>query len=572
MLFTVLVALCIISAFITWALGFTILARNTASLTHRLFFLVMVAATYWAFGEYSLWMAGSYDGTLFWLKLSSFWPLVPAATLHFILVLSGSSLLKRSRPWVVPLLIYLPAVLFACAGIGTSLIYTVEFVPGTGFVYQVASESFVYIAESAYTLVVMGAALAVSTGSWLRSREEKTRRQYRLVSAGIALVIAFGIPSGILLQIYGIYLPNLVFTGIILFSVIITYSIIRYELFTLSPGTAAPDIVRILPDGLIIGTLDGSIVMANARASAVCKAPGKDLAGKKITECISDPALSSIIPSLVERETLSDVEVLHRGAHGIVVLSISGALVRDPAGDPAGFILILRDITRRKESEHALRVANEKISLMTQLTRHDITNLVTALWGYLDLLKSSRLTPDENNYLEKCLEIVEKIDQHLMFTRDYQEIGLYRPSWQPLETLCAKAVADLPAGKVAIVRNIDDVDIYADPLISKVLYNILENAFRHGGKITQIDISTQVGGSGDLLLVIADNGTGIRNGEKERIFGQGYGKHTGIGLALSREILSTTGITIHENGVPGEGARFEIRVPGPAWRDHGNAG
>jgi signal transduction histidine kinase len=55
----------------------------------------------------------------------------------------------------------------------------------------------------------------------------------------------------------------------------------------------------------------------------------------------------------------------------------------------------------------------------------------------------------------------------------------------------------------------------------------------------------------------------------ERIFEQGFGKNTGLGLFLSREILAITGITITENGVPGKGARFEITVPRgdvPVWK------
>jgi signal transduction histidine kinase len=46
-----------------------------------------------------------------------------------------------------------------------------------------------------------------------------------------------------------------------------------------------------------------------------------------------------------------------------------------------------------------------------------------------------------------------------------------------------------------------------------------------------------------------------------------FGKHTGLGLFLSREILGLTGITITENGIPGSGARFVIRVPAGKWRD-----
>lgn len=64
-------------------------------------------------------------------------------------------------------------------------------------------------------------------------------------------------------------------------------------------------------------------------------------------------------------------------------------------------------------------------------------------------------------------------------------------------------------------------------------------------------------------------GNGVASGEKEKIFDRGFGKNTGLGLALSRENLATTGITIIENGEPGKGARFEIRVPKRMWRIEG---
>jgi signal transduction histidine kinase len=50
------------------------------------------------------------------------------------------------------------------------------------------------------------------------------------------------------------------------------------------------------------------------------------------------------------------------------------------------------------------------------------------------------------------------------------------------------------------------------------------------------------------------------------LFTKGFGKHTGLGLYLSREILSITGITITENGEPGKGARFEMTVPDGSYR------
>ena len=53
---------------------------------------------------------------------------------------------------------------------------------------------------------------------------------------------------------------------------------------------------------------------------------------------------------------------------------------------------------------------------------------------------------------------------------------------------------------------------------------------------------------------------------KKHLFKRGYGKNTGFGLFLIREILSITGITIDENGEPGKGARFEITVPNGTYR------
>ncbi len=68
------------------------------------------------------------------------------------------------------------------------------------------------------------------------------------------------------------------------------------------------------------------------------------------------------------------------------------------------------------------------------------------------------------------------------------------------------------------------------------------------------------------IIVCEDDGIGILENEKDLIFEHGYGKHTGIGLFLSREILSITGLSIHECGEEGKGARFEITVPKGKFR------
>ncbi|MDO9326388.1 MAG: HAMP domain-containing sensor histidine kinase, partial [Methanoregula sp.] len=111
-------------------------------------------------------------------------------------------------------------------------------------------------------------------------------------------------------------------------------------------------------------------------------------------------------------------------------------------------------------------------------------------------------------------------------------------------------------------------EIFADPLVVKVCYNLMDNAVRYGGKITSISFSLMECDD-DHLVVCEDDGDGVIAGDKEKIFERGFGKNTGMGLFLSREILAITGITIRETGEPGRGARFEMRVPKGAWRISG---
>ena len=90
--------------------------------------------------------------------------------------------------------------------------------------------------------------------------------------------------------------------------------------------------------------------------------------------------------------------------------------------------------------------------------------------------------------------------------------------------------------------------------------NLLDNSLRHAKRLTEINVLCR-SDQGSLIITWQDNGIGIPTEKKERIFERGVGDTTGLGLSLIREILSLTGITIRETGVPGKGAKFEILVP-----------
>ncbi|HOW06050.1 ATP-binding protein, partial [Methanospirillum hungatei] len=107
--------------------------------------------------------------------------------------------------------------------------------------------------------------------------------------------------------------------------------------------------------------------------------------------------------------------------------------------------------------------------------------------------------------------------------------------------------------------------IFADPMFDRVIYNLIENSLRHGGEVSRITYEVRIDDSA-AVLTYSDDGFGVPIADKEKIFARGYGKNTGLGLFLTREILSLTGIEIRETGTPGEGASFELKIPQGKWR------
>ena len=226
---------------------------------------------------------------------------------------------------------------------------------------------------------------------------------------------------------------------------------------------------------------------------------------------------------------------------------------------------LTEDIKKRQKVEAALETANQKLSLLSQITRHDISNRVFALLAELDLAKELAKEPRLTESLLQLERTSMAIQDQIAFTKDYQEIGTQAPSWYLVTPLIRSAADPLYLPEVNVSVHCDGVEVFADAMISKVFYNLIHNALRHGEHLTRITFSYQVSGN-DLVIFAEDNGIGIVLKEKENIFRKGFGKDSGLGLFLSREILSITGITIQETGERGKGARFEIHVPDGDWR------
>jgi signal transduction histidine kinase len=219
-----------------------------------------------------------------------------------------------------------------------------------------------------------------------------------------------------------------------------------------------------------------------------------------------------------------------------------------------------------KKARDAIYLANKKLKLLSGITRHDINNQLTVLMGFLSIVEDMAPGSTRDEYFRKINTSAERISAMIRFTEGYEEVGAQAPAWYDLPSLVDATAIQAPLGQIMVENNLPSgTEIFADPLIIKVFYNLMDNASRYGGKITTIRFSIE-NRDKDEVIVCADDGVGIPAGKKVKIFERGFGKNTGLGLALSREILDITGITIIENGEPGKGARFEIMVPKGMYR------
>ena len=324
-----------------------------------------------------------------------------------------------------------------------------------------------------------------------------------------------------------------------------------------------------LPDYVLIHDRE-FIHYANPAATRLLGPAEGTLVGQSIYSILtpaSARAAREVIDALVRgesREHLNEIDILQK--NGTIRHCLIKTTRIEDNGLPSG-LSVITDITDRKAAEDALFRANQKLTILSSITRHDIKNQLTALAAYLELSEEELgANPLAAEYLRAEKRIAQTMERQLDFTKEYEDMGSKDPAWQNVAAGIRRAIAALPMRAVRVNVDRTDLLVYADPLFEKVFYNLIDNALNYGGEsLTTIRISSQETGAG-LVLTCEDDGAGIADEDRRRLFERGFGKHTGLGLFLSREILAITAITITETSEPGKGARFVMVVPQGAYR------
>ena len=324
-------------------------------------------------------------------------------------------------------------------------------------------------------------------------------------------------------------------------------------------------------DGIVVMDTDGTIRAYNQRAAQILDLPAHSPRDTEnygactdhLVAFLSDPDefLRLITPLSDSAEKVVTTNLTFTNGR-IYELYVHPQQIDDHI---IGRVWSFHDITEQRHAEEAVAAANNKLVLLSNITRHDILNQITGLHLHLELLDHENRDHVASTHISTMKKSLDVIREQLEFTRDYQDLGLKKPEWQDIGMVFTRAVESFSGKNIVFSCETNHVEILADSMLGQVFYNLIDNSLRHGERVSEIRLSVKKDDP-VLFLMYEDNGAGVLPEEKEKIFQKGFGKHTGLGMFLIKEILSITGITIRETGTWQQGVRFEIRIPPGKFR------
>ena len=235
----------------------------------------------------------------------------------------------------------------------------------------------------------------------------------------------------------------------------------------------------------------------------------------------------------------------------------------------------LSDERDRMEAEAieagALRRSDELKTALLRSVSHDLRTPLTSIIAAGTALDSPTLTePERHELSEAVVEQGERLARLVENLLDVSrlESGSAAPRREPVDlTGVLEAARETLGGDGALVKfgiGAEIPDLVADPVqLERAFANLLVNAVRYGEGRQVLVRSREVGGR--LVVRIVDQGLGIPEGERERIFEPFYrregGQGSGLGLSIARGFIEANGGEVAVESVPGQGSTFVVSFP-----------
>lgn len=247
--------------------------------------------------------------------------------------------------------------------------------------------------------------------------------------------------------------------------------------------------------------------------------------------------------------------------------------MRNAQGDTLGALAIFTDLTAKKEVQRRIEQA-ERLATLGELmagVAHEVRNPLTAISGFVQILKDSEKDPQRLEYTHIILKEVQSINrviqQLLDFSRPrigrYHQVNLNQILRESLILVKTKGVEARVDFHVQLDENLSDIEADGE-LLKQVLLNILINAVQSITARGEIIISTQTLDDNYQQITVKDNGCGIADDIKSKVFDPFYTTKpsgTGLGLSISQRIIASHDGDIRLESQPNKGTTFIIILP-----------
>ncbi len=316
----------------------------------------------------------------------------------------------------------------------------------------------------------------------------------------------------------------------------------------------------------------GRIQLANPAAERAFGINAKRALGQLLSEVTGNAALTTAIETAIKAETPQPLGFEITLANDAVLFCNLSPIV-DPNGVLSGWVAVMQDITRFKETE---RLKSDMILTAS----HDLRNPVNLTLGALDLL--GKATPKWNEVQQEAYDLsllgirrIESLISDLLdLERIEQRVGL-KPTDCDLSEIAQTVVTELSLQaqerqhRLTFDRAKPSVPVRGDPQrLYQVISNLLSNAIKYtpnGGEVTL----TLWAHDDQARLDVRDTGPGIPPEAQARVFERFYRvsgsnnqeRGTGLGLAIVKSIVEQHGGRVWVTSATGQGSTFSIALP-----------
>jgi PAS domain S-box-containing protein len=578
--------------------GTSILVRDPDEAMNRYASAIVFGGAFWAFCEI-LWNdTTDPDTAILLVKLSALgWIFIGPLAVQLLLEMAG-----RPKEPIRPLLnvLYFAAFALLLVDWATPLIHERVVRTDWGWSYELGPTYLLFYGITMASLIGGLSVVGYDLPKWA-SRGERAQGLGLIIAILVPLTVA-SVTDGIL-PLLDVHVWHLGTASIATLGGIVTWTFHRYGYSLLAPGTFAKEILETLPDGVMLLHLDGRVRRANP---AMIEFAGVESA-TDITFMHFSRLLEGDLSTSDEIRHEVEMRIIPVGQGSPTPVAVSTRLLRDRLDEPTGVVVVARDLREIVNLRQRVLIGG-RMAAVGQLAAgvaHELNNPIAYVranlsmllehWGQLRGERDARVDaagaspddakPDDEETLwdegiELIHESLEGIERATSIVRDIKTFSHGAGHERELADLTRLLDATVRIAspqlrhRVRIERDDGDLPVVecAPREIQQVFLNLLLNAVdatppSESGELPSIAIQTSYD-SRNVRVRFIDEGEGIAADCIECIFDPFFttkpaGEGTGLGLALSYEIIRRHGGDLSVLSEVGVGTSFTVVLPRP---------